>query len=105
MMMAENSIFWLAPLFMNAGGFEVCVGLDEGGHWYVKYDVPPEITRGSINRELLPLLEPGFSGTFNEVRAAIEDRLRAAGKPVQLADTFPFEVPVRTALQLDGVWA
>lgn len=102
---SKKSIAWLAPLFTNAGGFEVCVGLDEGGHWYVKYDAPLEITRRSINRELLPLLEPGFGGTFYEVRAALEDRMRAAGKPVQLAGTFPFEVPVRTALQLDGFWA
>lgn len=90
---------WLDSLFINAGGDEVCVGLDEGGNWYLKKSFPHRLDKNSEEAMLLPLMEPGYGGTLIDVKKRIRSRLKDKGFDVTFAETFPYSVPVRTALK------
>ena len=92
-------IAWLRPLFTNAGGFEVCVGLGEDTRWYILYDGPKVDPQG-INRELLPLMQAGYGGTFETAYRMMEERLQEIGISTDLVENFPFAVPVRTAIHV-----
>ena len=94
--MADTShIILLRPLF-----HKVVVGVDASGRWYM--DDEPISGEGHLS--LLPLLEPGYGGDYYTAAGMLVSRLSEVGLPSALADTFPFDAPVRLGLLGGGRW-
>lgn len=93
----EVEITWLAPLFTNAGGADVTVGVTSDDRWFLTFDSVIPLTPDTIHPALLPLLQDGFGGGFHTVHELVCDRLVSAGLCSASVDTFPFLAPVRTA--------
>ena len=92
-------ITWLRPpLFTNAGTAEVSVGV-AGDGWYVDTNpsAPASSERSAVT--LLPLLQDGFGGPFEDVKLMLSDRLRTASLTTTLIATFPFQFIVLKALE------
>jgi hypothetical protein len=107
-----TAVSWLsAPLFNNAGGASVFVGIDQERHWWLRCTA-----RGLVDRDmpavapaaailLLPLMAPGYGGTFPEMSSRLAEMLGAHSMPRELASTFPFHAPVLFAYREMTRWA
>ncbi len=95
----RTRVDWLQPpLFVNAGQSPVVVGV-AADRWYVKRAdeaVPGDSKPGSV--ALLPLLQDGYGGDFDQVVDGLLARLNAARLAPTLVATFPFQAIVLSAL-------
>ncbi len=103
MLRSNVNITWLPRLFINAGGHPIVVGFCEG-RWFLQNDPIIELTVDSTCMYLLPLMQEGYGGSFNFAKHLVSDRLREVGLPNYHVETFPFIVPVRTAVSFGAVY-
>jgi hypothetical protein len=105
MSIGDRTVTWLPPLFTNAGGADVVVGVTSDSAWLLQLDSPIRIASETRHPAILPLVQPGYGGDYATVHALISDRLDAVGLPSSVADTFPFMFPIRTAFDSSAFWA
>lgn len=94
-------IRWLRPLFVNAAGFEVTVGVasGDGDQWFLRdRDGQPVLAENDV-RVLLPLMQPGYGGAYDVARDMLAKRIADAELPPLLVESFPFYLPVAGADQ------
>lgn len=100
----QKLITWLPALFRNAGGTSVTVGVTNK-RWFIKSQTVHELTLQSECALLLPLMQEGYGGSFEFAKQLVADRLQEVGLPANLSETFPYIVPVRTAVKHNmGRW-
>ena len=99
------SVVWLAPLFTNAGGAEIVVGVTPAAEWYLQLDSPIRFTSTTFHPSILPLVQPNYGGDYATARSLLSDRLTHAGLPASLADSFPYFAVIQTAFRSSGFWA
>ncbi|WP_442506025.1 hypothetical protein SH528x_004845 [Novipirellula sp. SH528] len=100
----DRNIVWLPPLFTNAGGADIIVGVTPDSAWYLKPQSPIEITSDTIHPSIVPLVQPGYGGDFHAARDLITARVLTAGLDAEIAVSFPFDFPVRTAFRMSAFW-
>lgn len=101
----DRSITWLPPLFTNAGGTDVVVGVTAASEWFTQYHTVVSLSETRLPPSMLPLVQPGFGGDYHTARELIVSRLETAGLPYSLVDTFPFFAIVELAFRSSGFWA
>ena len=97
----EIKITWLPPLFTNAGGYTVIVGLADDGIWYIDPNEPSIIGDGKTGLAMLPLMQPGYGGPLSEVKLKLSQLASECDQSIDLS-AFPYHAPVETAL--DGMY-
>jgi hypothetical protein len=101
----DRNIAWLPPLFTNARGSEIVVGVTSDSDWFIQYDPPVSLSGDRIPPWILPLVQPGYGGDYPTARDLIALRLNDAGLSPTLVDTFPFFAVVALAFRSSGFWA
>ncbi len=101
----DRNITWLAPLFTNAGGADVVVGVNAAPEWFTQYHAVESLSGNRIPPSMLPLVQPGYGGDYSTARDLISARLDTAGLSPSLVDTFPFFSVVELAFRSSGFWA
>jgi len=101
----DHNITWLPPLFTNAGGSDIVVGVTPDTRWFIQHDSPVPLFGDRIPPWILPLVQPGYGGDYSAARQLITDRLDSAGLSPALADTFPYFAVVEAAFRSSGFWA
>ena len=101
----NHNITWLPPLFANAGGSDIVVGITSDARWFVQHDPPAPLFRDRIPPWILPIVQPGYGGDYTAARELVGDRLKAAGLSPKLVETFPFFAVVELAFRSSGFWA
>ena len=101
----DCSIMWLPPLFTNAGGTDVVVGVTAASEWFTQYHTIVSLSETRLPPSMLPLVQPGFGGDYPTARELIVSRLETIGLPYSLVDSFPFFAIVELAFSSSGFWA
>lgn len=101
----SQNIKWLAPLFTNAGGGDVIVGVTPDSEWFVQHNTITSLSSDRLPSTMLPLVQPGFGGDYPTARALLASRLEFAGLPPSYIETFPFFAVVKLAFQSSGFWS
>ena len=101
----DRNITWLPPLFMNAGGADVVVGVDASSDWFTQYHTVVSLSGDRLPPSILPLVQPGYGGDYPTARDLIASRLATAGLRSSLVDTFPFFAVIDLAFRSSGFWA
>jgi hypothetical protein len=102
----DRNIVWLPPLFTNAGGADIVVGVTLESAWYLQSQSqsPIRITSDTIHPSIVPLVQPSYGGDYDTARNLVTDRVVAAGLAPEIAASFPFDFPVRTAFRMSAFW-
>ncbi|MGB4706989.1 MAG: hypothetical protein WBH28_00860 [Fuerstiella sp.] len=101
----DRNITWLPPLFTNAGGADVVVGVTSDPEWFTQYHTVVSLSGDRLPPSILPLVQPGYGGDYPAARNLITSRLETAGLPSSLVDTFPFFAVIALAFRSSGFWA
>ncbi|MEO9591511.1 hypothetical protein [Rhodopirellula bahusiensis] len=101
----DRSITWLPPLFTNAGGSEVVVGVDADSRWFIQHDTPISLSGDRTPPWILPLVQPGYGGDYQTARDLLATGLDTAGLSCTLIETFPFFAVIELAFSSSGFWA
>ena len=101
----DRNITWLPPLFTNAGGADVVVGVTADSEWFTQYHTVISFSGDRLPPSMLPLVQPGFGGDYPAARYLIASRLETVGLPSSLVDTFPFFAVIELAFRSSGFWA
>ena len=100
----DRNITWLPPLFTNARGADVVVGVTADSEWFTKYHTVVSLS-SDLPPSMLPLVQPGYGGDYPTARNLIAYRLETTGLPSSLVDSFPFFEVVQLAFRSSGFWA
>ena len=101
----DPNITWLSPLFTNAGGSDIVVGVTQDATWFIQHAPPVSLSGDRIPPCILPLVQPGYGGDYPTARDLISSRLTGAGLSPTLVGTFPFFAVVQLAFRSSGFWA
>jgi len=89
---------WIGPLFTNAGGWAAYVSY-ENGAWYLDRDNPIRIGEGKSGTMLLPLMQEDYGQGYQHQIDLLKSGLKSNSQDSELANSFPFHVPVLTSFQ------
>ena len=84
---------WIGALFTSAGRWSAYVSFFDG-EWYTDKENPIKIGEGKSGLKMLPMMDKGYGESYWSQLELLKSDLAANGFDPEVAETFPFHVPV-----------